>query len=139
MPIVICNAFHVSILADYAARHGIGLYKVPGLSAPHIGERLHEANVAAFRHAFGDQDYPPFRFDYRATDMALPPIQILKAVECQKKNSRHHPDWRASEAKYLLDQIAQTAVRHLPGYRDAAWELRPHVVPMRANDGDGYA
>jgi hypothetical protein len=72
------------------------------------------------------------------------PVAILKAVGSLEYQSCEHPDWMASEAYSILQQIKSAAIRMLPGYDDADWEIKnaqPGQQPQRfvwpwARDGE---
>ena len=53
----------------------------------------------------------------------LTEVQVLKACACLEYQSCETPNYRETEAYDLLDQIAQKAIRQLPGYEDADWAI----------------
>lgn len=63
----------------------------------------------------------------------LEPVEVIKAVHCLVYQSCEHEDWETSEAKALLRRIEAAAMRALPGYDEADWEIEPQParVPVR--------
>jgi hypothetical protein len=53
----------------------------------------------------------------------LTAVECIKAVHCLEYQSCEHPEWNDSEARKLCQQIIDTAIRYLPGYDDAPWDI----------------
>lgn len=53
----------------------------------------------------------------------LSPVALLKACDCYEYQTCETPDWRDTPAMDLCDRIRSAAVRALPGYEDADWDV----------------
>lgn len=51
------------------------------------------------------------------------PVQMLKACHCYDYQSCEHPEWESSEAYAIVRSIESSAMRALPGYDDAEWDI----------------
>jgi len=51
------------------------------------------------------------------------PIAVLKAIACLRYQSCEHDGWGKSEAYAILQALENDAIRSLPGYNDAEWEV----------------
>lgn len=60
-------------------------------------------------------------FDFDAPD--LTPIELIKACNCLDYQSCETEDWSSTPACLLLARIKDYAVRKLPGYEEADWEV----------------
>jgi hypothetical protein len=62
-----------------------------------------------------------YTFDYTAR--SPPAVQIIKLCNCLDYQSCETPDWKDTRAYALLDNIRERAIRELPGYDNAPWDL----------------
>lgn len=53
----------------------------------------------------------------------LTPVQVIKAIHGYIYQACEHPEWEQSEARRLVQQIESCALRVLPGYEEAEWEI----------------
>lgn len=53
----------------------------------------------------------------------MTPIQVIRAAHCLEYQSCECEDWQDTEACAMLVGLVEAAVRALPGYEQAAWEL----------------
>ncbi len=56
-------------------------------------------------------------------------VQVLKACDCYTYQSCEHPGWEGSEAHAIIEALRSKAIRSLPGYEDAAWEITDTTPP----------
>lgn len=103
MSVLLVPNHHVNVIATHAA--SLGLTNDPAGTAL----CLWNANLAAVRHAYHDEDIPTpqelvrrFVFhDAPCTSKAT----IYYGVRCLEYNSQDHPDWVGSEAQILCHAI----------------------------------
>ena len=133
MSCILVNDYHLDALVTWGAARGVSWYRpsaqrhidIRGNEAE-AAELLHAANAAAFRERYPHAADPILPHRYRARAVAwLPAVQIVKACDCLAYQSDSWIDWPGSEAFRVLDAIRDAAIRALPGYDAAAWELRP--------------
>lgn len=114
---------------------------VEGDTADAIGRALWQENVAsvAYRYpgaTFGagaDHGLPgPANVDHeslatyrhrRPRGIDFDPVVTLSALACYEYQSCEHPTWRESAAARFCDHLRAAAIRALPGYEDAPWEI----------------
>lgn len=98
-----------------------------------IALMLRAANVRAVTQAYGDKHQKPEPYAYRpdpgAAHFAIAPVQIIKAVHCLDYQCRDSKGWIGCEARTALIALEQAAIRALPGYEPAQWELRREGSP----------
>jgi hypothetical protein len=85
---------------------------------------LHRANAAAVAERYGDpipDELPPFEL-VRELPSA---VAILKACACFDYQSSDWSGYDGSAAELMIDELRRAAIRELPGYDEAPWELRP--------------
>lgn len=79
-----------------------------------VNRRYRQADPA---HGFA------FRPEHAAA-LRLSPVAVIKACHCLAYQSCETDDWEDTEAFAILRGIEDCAVRALPGYELAAWELK---------------
>ncbi len=52
------------------------------------------------------------------------PVEIIKACDCYDYQSCETPDWKDTEAYAIMQMLRKRAIYSLPGYEEAAWEIR---------------
>jgi hypothetical protein len=83
-----------------------------------VGVILREANSASMEARYGDEPVM-----YEAQNLpALPAINIVAGCDCLAYQSCEYDGWEKSDAKCILDQIRDAAIRSVPGY-EGHWEL----------------
>jgi hypothetical protein len=102
--------------------------------ASEVGQMLWSENVASVRHRYpdcGDGELPgPIGCNYvygdheRLPYRACPePVAVLKACDGYEYQACEHPGWEGSEAHAYIEALRTRAIRALPGYEEAAWEV----------------
>lgn len=56
------------------------------------------------------------------------PVIVLSAIACYEYQSCEHPGWRTSEAHAFCQALQARAIRLLPGYDEAPWEIADRQV-----------
>jgi hypothetical protein len=134
MSCFIVDSHHIRALVSWAALHRVTYYMPAGRQhvetagdGQRVAELLHRANLAAFADRYPREGAALAEpFDYRPVAASwLPAIQIVKACDCLDYQCSDWTGWPDSEARRILRAIREKAIRMLPGYEAAAWELRP--------------
>jgi hypothetical protein len=89
--------------------------------ADRLGQLLWNENKISVAHRYPGESWSVPQYRHRRAFLDYQPLQVLKACHCYAYQSCEHPGWETSEAKAFIDALERTAVRHLPGYDDAAW------------------
>lgn len=105
--------------------------------ATEIGRMLLAECIASVSYRYGDPNELPgpiptptvegyeYQRMYFAPDRwSLLVPRILKLLDCYEYQSCEHPEWAESKAHDLIQRMRKEASRRLPGYDDAAWEVR---------------
>ncbi len=114
--------FHIDVIVSWACvRKGTAVYGI-GEDPRELAKMLHQANTAAVRARYGEEDFPEYVFSFRdARPVSL--VQIIKACDCLEYQCSDGPDWTNSRAARALAAIRDQAIRLFPGYESAAWVL----------------
>ena len=86
-----------------------------------FGRTLWNANVSAYNDWHRDNFEGQYR--YQEFHRILSPVEALKACDCYKYQCSKWGGWNTSKAKKLIEEIQGVAIRMLPGYEDAQWEI----------------
>ena len=121
---------HIDALVAFATRLEYGSIPTyyyhkgscPFEPASYIGQILWDENNRSVNERYDTNDLPqPYKFAYGTK--VLPPVQIIKACNCLDYQSCETPDWKDTRAFAILDAIRERAIRELPGYEEAQWEI----------------
>jgi hypothetical protein len=122
------------------------LYKCDSCTADEIGTMLQEENVRSVEYRYPNvaEDELPgtYReeapapgvaaisfpdwltpYTYRPGKAPLPPINVLRLLDCFEYQSCEHDDWRDSCAYAFCDALRRKMIAMLPGYDEALWAL----------------
>jgi hypothetical protein len=66
----------------------------------------------------------PYTFPLMRSGRRLTPVEVLKAISCYEYQSCEHPEWEESEAKAFCEALRDLMIGRLPGYDEAAWEVK---------------
>lgn len=86
------------------------------------GALLVAANKASVNYRYDETEIEePYEF----TGYAGPfdPVKILRALDCYAYQSCDDPAWRTSEAFEFCNALRMHAIKQLPGYREAPYEV----------------
>jgi len=93
-----------------------------------VADILHHANASAVAERYAERfgDPVPFEFPPFECVRELPEaVAILKACACFDYQSSDWSGYDGSAAALMIDELRVAAIRELPGYDEAPWELRP--------------
>lgn len=128
MSVFLVNNNHISAIVKWAvnSRHFSYQYGVPlstRFTEPsRLVTLLSNENLLSFNYRYRDkQKLGEVYFDRFAT--SLTPVEVIKACQCLMYQSCEHEGWETSEAKVFLEYVIQDAIRSLPGYDEAEWEI----------------
>lgn len=129
MSAFIVNHNHINAIVRWACRNYVKSYHGNPSSGWAIAGReqetvelLYKENVKSYNHRY-NEDEGPYKIVYNPFATDLTPVQVIKACHCLGYQSCEHDGWEDSDAKAILDDIEAAAVRALPGYEDAEWEI----------------
>ena len=125
----IVGDYHISVLLqDCSQRDGASYYfngemhYVAGAEEV-VGQVLLDENYRSVNYRYRSDVFPP-DFQLARLRRRYTPVEVLKAIHCYDYQACETPDWKETEA-YTITQMLQTrAISQLPGYDEAAWEVR---------------
>lgn len=89
-----------------------------------IGQVLLDENIRSVNHRYEEQTPPePYKFYWPVFKAVISPLQAIKACACLDYQSCETPDWQDTRAYAILQDIRERAIRELPGYDEAHWEI----------------
>lgn len=89
-----------------------------------IGQCLVNQNYASLNGGYGDTD-PAHEYKHTRYSLPLSPVDVIKACDCYNYQAcETGKDYWTSEAHEIIDTIRERAIDELPGYEDAAYEIR---------------
>lgn len=128
MSAFVVSDLHINVLASFAELCRVSAYwqgqhfefwREPG----RLAAVLHTANVEAVNSRYRQDDVSgTFRFR-RVHCPAVTAVQILKALSCYEYQTCDLPAYPDTLARALVDAIRGEAIRQLPGYDAAPWDL----------------
>ena len=145
MSAFLVSAEHIAALVKYGRDHDVSVYLGEGMVDPRLSLRkypalaafmLYRANVEAVEARYpGADDMVWYRFNEGSFTMAdvpsLSAVEVLKACDCFEYQACEWPEWEGSGADRLLWAIRKAAIHNLPGYDDAAWEVKARGPRMK--------
>jgi hypothetical protein len=91
-----------------------------------IGNVLVFENYHSVNYRYNDHS-EPFEYKWERYTRSLTPIQIVKACDCLDYQSCETPDWKETEANTIIQSIRERAIREIPGYETASWEITENI------------
>ena len=128
MSVFLVNNNHISAIVKWAVNsqhfsYQHGLPASTRFTEPHrLVKLLSNENLLSVNYRYLDkQELGEVYFDRFA--ISLTPVEVIKACHCLMYQSCEHEGWETSEAKAFLESVIQDAIRNLPGYDEAEWEI----------------
>lgn len=87
-----------------------------------IGQKLVDENFHSVNHRYQENE-EPYRFRPLPFQKRYSLVQILKACNCYIYQACEHPSWKESEARAIVKALKERAIRLLPDYEEAMWEV----------------
>lgn len=154
MSAYICDPSHIGILAAFAVTERCAIREFeamgePVLIAQTVARNLARENIRSVATRYpndtdGNRPGPCLKDAeieeaaaiYAAYFLAhpqhLPPVQILKLVNCLDYQSCETEDWRQTSACKQLEWITTYAIHRLPGYEEAMWSFERPIPEIEA-------
>lgn len=117
MSAFIVSTRHIAYLAEAIAK-----WTDEKRSFEAIGQTLLNENYRAVNYRYHETDTAP-EYRHYPSGIPLTPIQVIKAVSCLQDQLAEPPDYQQTDAYRLLDNLLCEAIRKLPGYEQARWEI----------------
>lgn len=136
MSAFVVSDLHINVLVSWAGRVRGSIqrsYYWQGRRIPFAGDEsrvaqvLYDENARSVDARYRESTPPrvfPFRFEHGRAASATA-VAIIKMAHCLAYQSCETDDWESTEAFAILRGIEDFAMRALPGYDEAPWELRP--------------
>lgn len=119
MSAFIVSTDHIDAIVTYAGTHGISRR-----SPTELGQILLTENAKSVASLYQEgMSNEGAAYVFRTFTKPLSAVAILKACDCLEYQSCEHDSWADSIARSILDSIRVAAIKQLPGYADAAWEI----------------
>lgn len=128
MSAFICNDYHISFIVQAGIKFKAWLNfgdKYDYLTrerAQHVFEVLKRENQRSVGVRYREKDRDPVTRFVPAIG-GIEPIQVFKAIACLDYQSCETDEWENSLAYKYLRAIEKAAIRELPGYEAAKWEI----------------
>jgi hypothetical protein len=87
-----------------------------------IGQKLVDENYRSVNSRY-ESDNEPRQFTRKIFNRKIEPVEIIKACDCYIYQSCESPDWQESEAYAIVQVLREMAIKALPGYNEAQWEV----------------
>lgn len=121
---------HLSAIIGWACRANLnaGWVENPGRHAYRPGmeqeavDILHAANVRSVNARYRLANIPAGAV-FQVNAPKLLPVEVIKACDCVEYQCTEWDEFEGSDAQKLLRDIQCAAIRALPGYEAAAWDI----------------
>lgn len=134
MSAFICNTTTFDALVLFCVRHKVTRLYRPGkagreMTPTQIGQLLLDENVRSVNARYKEDTFPdayaaPGKGDpVIGTLRTVDPVQALKLCGCVDYQSCETDDWHTTDAYWMLNTIRDEAIRALPGYNEANWDM----------------
>lgn len=87
-----------------------------------VGQKLVDENVRSTNYCY-QEDRLPYQFHHDPFIPEYTPVEIIKACNCYSYQACETPDWEKTEAHAIMTALRERAIRQLPGYEEATWEI----------------
>jgi hypothetical protein len=120
---------HINAIVSWAGKHDVRVrygnplktWSVAG-DEQDTAQLLLRENIDSVNYRYGTElPLHPIEFNFKAPNLSA--IECIKAIHCLEYQSCEHEQWNSSLACALLREIASVALRVLPGYNAARWEV----------------
>jgi hypothetical protein len=95
------------------------------------GQILWDSNIESVQHRYRASSVEQlpgptgetYVYTHQLGGKPVNPLAVLKAIQSYQYQSCEHPGWATCNAKRFTDALRMLAIRNLPGYGDASWEI----------------
>jgi hypothetical protein len=128
MSAFIVSDYHINTLASYARSRHLRVYAGKEFSIncsddpDRVAGILYTANVESVNSRYNEHQLS-VGFKYRPVPVMETPVQIIKACNCFDYQACEVPNYESTPAAMIVNAIRREAMRELPGYEDADWQL----------------
>jgi len=130
MSAFIVNKKHIDALVTWAGAQHYQIHYYPngGDWLPiagredEVGQVLVNENYRSVNYRYDESDKPD-RYLWSQYSQPLSAVQVIKACNCFDYQACETDDYPDSEATAIIKAIREQAIRQLPGYEEAQWEL----------------
>lgn len=128
MSAFLCSQNHINALVNWATRNspygGQSIVQRLETTPQALGELLYNANVRSLEARYGaDHGLGSYAYKFKRVLTSPNAVQILKACSCYDYQACEVDDYQQTKAADIIDQIRADALRAVPGYQEAAWEI----------------
>lgn len=124
---------HIDALVTFAALHRVNVYRegkrleIRTQNAEEIGRILLDENVRSVCERYGSgisaaEKNAAATYRFRMF-LHVPAVAIAKACDCFDYQACETDDYETTLAAAIIREIRAAAIRALPGYEQAAWEI----------------
>lgn len=127
MSAFILNPKHINVLINYAYAFDLRVWNEEQWIATRdnpnkFGQALVDQNYKSVNYRYREQTTPD-QYRFRMDGKPYNTVQIIKACDCYDYQACETPDFDETFAKGITKAIRTHAMRHLPGYEQAEWEI----------------
>lgn len=122
---------------DADGNHSHELTYTDTVRANQVGRMLWAENLASINARYTDTiEHPencPGPNDFNGIETVadytfkrtprIPPVAILKAINCYEYQTCEHEGWPTSQAKAFCDSLTASVINSLPGYDESPWGI----------------
>ncbi|MCP4599822.1 MAG: hypothetical protein GY847_04655 [Proteobacteria bacterium] len=123
MSAFLVSDLHINVLVEWARREQMSWGVRDKLTCEEVAQELRAENERSFNYRYQEEGHYPVKFGRVALPVNISATTIIKLCDCYKYQSCEHDGWENSRANKIVTEIRETAIRSLPGYREAPWGL----------------
>ena len=137
MSAFVVDDMHIRYLVQAGSVYGVNYYQ-PDETAnasgyQQIPTRLNETTICRklltqnyrsveYRYQEPAEEVPAIR--YQPVMLPMTPVQVIKACDCYDYQACETPDYDQTPEHRYINHLRKAAIRALPGYEDAAYEIK---------------
>ena len=132
MSAFVVNTDHIDFMLQAATHYRDVYFEFEDNPAPvwydnatEVGRALLAENIKSVAYLY-DEPERDAEYEYNGSRAGMPDLEavnVISAIRCYMYQSCEHPRWQESAAYRFCEQLTLAAIRHLPGYDDAPWEV----------------
>lgn len=131
MSAFVCSDMHISAIVKFAVENRVGVMVFGKQERCYAHENpaawfktLARANSNAVNERHKDDDDSAHKTLIASPLRSLlEPVKLLKLIDCLEYQCSSWSDYELSTAEAMCESIRAMAIRKLPGYEDAPWDV----------------